>query len=176
MPGTQVAVLAIRRLDSAAAGDSGACLTVCFTLVVSCAPEAKSPICDCLVCLKTHTHIHTEYKSLSNNRLQPQLHQRRYRTITASLIYIKLEITEQSRNITIKFSDKWSEIPSLKNKRQTVSAWVQNISVRIRNETMALVLQRPTAAVSTTAAELLTAESRRQLHTQTSQQTAITHY
>jgi len=37
-------------------GDCGACFAVCFMLVVSCAPEAKSAICDCIVCLKTHTH------------------------------------------------------------------------------------------------------------------------
>jgi len=41
---------------------------------------------------------------------------------------------------------------------------------------MAWVLQRPTATVSTTAAELLTAESQQELRTQTPQQTSITHY
>jgi len=43
------AALVVRRLDSAAAGDGGARFAVCFMLVLSCAPEAKPAIYDCLV-------------------------------------------------------------------------------------------------------------------------------
>ena len=35
-------VLAVRRLDSAAAGDGGVRFVLCYTLVVSCAPRARS--------------------------------------------------------------------------------------------------------------------------------------
>ena len=40
--------LAVRRLDSAAAGDGGAHFAACFMQVVSCAPGAKSASHDCL--------------------------------------------------------------------------------------------------------------------------------
>jgi len=48
-PGVSVAVLAVRRLNSAAARDCGAHFAVCFMLVLSGASGAKSAIHDCLV-------------------------------------------------------------------------------------------------------------------------------
>jgi len=51
------------------------------------------------------------------------------------------------------------------NKSQSVNGQ-KNISIRQKDVTMTLVLRRPTAAVLTSAAELLTVESQQQLYTQ----------
>jgi len=48
-PGVLVTVLAVRQLQSAAAGDGDARFAVCFMLLVSCTPVAKSAVYDFLV-------------------------------------------------------------------------------------------------------------------------------